>query len=314
MSNTRSLFRLAAITAGALAGVVVAREVQRRARLHRAEGRAARDTYTAPYPVERDWVNIAGCTTHIYESGSGQTTRPPLLLIHGGVVEGASWLETVTALGADRHVIAPDLPAHGASGYLAPAKLLSWLEAVVEHFGLDQFDLCGHSMGGELALRYASQNQNRLRHLILCAPIGTGQFFPRVWPEPWNTGLLNIWPIHDSLIEKVWGEPTLITPTHRDQFELIFKDFFYSTRWWWYLTGGALWLLDLPLAPLRAITTPTLFLWGSRDQVVPFDEARTLRYVQTLPNAHLQFLEGLGHLPQVEWPEIFNAAVRGFLD
>lgn len=314
MSNSRSFLRLAALAVGAAAGAVVAREVQRQVRLHRAEGRAARDTFTATYPIERYWLNLAGCSTHIYESGSPDSTRPPLLLIHGGVVEGASWLETVTALGVDRHVIAPDLPAHGASGYLAPAQLLTWLDAVVEHFKLDRFDLCGHSMGGGLALRYAALHANRLRHLILCAPVGTGQRFPRVWPEPWNTGLLNIWPLHDSLIEKVWGEPSLITPTQRDQFGLIFRDFFYSPRWWWYLSGGALWLLDLPLAPLQAIATPTLFLWGERDQVVPFVEERTLQYVQALPNAHLQFLEGLGHLPQVEWPEIFNAAVRGFLD
>jgi pyruvate dehydrogenase E2 component (dihydrolipoamide acetyltransferase) len=317
MSKSRTFLRLAVVAVGAAAGAALAFEARRRLRAHQIEGRAARDTYTAAYPAQRYWLNLAGCLTHIYESGSRDSTRPPLLLIHGGVVEGASWLETVTALATDRLVIAPDLPAHGASGYLPPAQLLNWLEAVVDYFDLDQFDLCGHSLGGSLALRYAVRHvrhAHRLRRLIVCAPTGTGQFFPRLWPEPWNTGLLNLWPLHDSLIEKVWGEPALITPTQREQFGLMFRDFFYSARWWWYLTGGWLWLLDLPLTLPETILTPALFLWGERDRVVPFSQTRTQPHIQAMPNAQLQFLTNLGHLPQVEGPAIFNAAVRGFLD
>lgn len=314
MSKSRTFLRLAALAVGAAVGAALALEARRRRRAHQIEGRAARDTYTAAYPAQRYWLNLAGCATHIYESGSRDSTRPPLLLIHGGAVEGASWLDTVTALATDRLVIAPDLPAHGASGYLPPAQLLTWLATVVDYFDLDQFDLCGHSLGGGLALRYAANHSHRVRRLIVCAPVSTGQFFPRLWPEPWKTGRFIPWPLHDTLIEKVWGEPTLITPTQRDQFGLIFRDFFYSTRWWWYLTGGWLWLLDLPLASLESIRTPALFLWGERDQVVPFSQARTRRYIQAIPNARLQFLEGLGHLPQVEESDIFNAVVREFLD
>jgi len=38
-----------------------------------------------------------------------------------------------------------------------------------------------------------------------------------------------------------------------------------------------------------------------------------LRRYQAIPNARLHFLKGLGHMPQVEAPEVFNAVVHEFL-
>jgi hypothetical protein len=165
--NRRTAIRL---FAGAAAAAVVARQAQRRARLLRTQGRIVRDDFVAKYPVRRRFVTVAGCRTHVYVAGPKESDRPPLLLLHGGVVEAASWMEAVTALCADRLVIAPDLPAHGASGYLPPSQLLDWLEAFVDHSDLHNFDLCGHSMGGGLAIRYAAQHGDRVRRLSLCAP------------------------------------------------------------------------------------------------------------------------------------------------
>jgi pimeloyl-ACP methyl ester carboxylesterase len=316
----RRKFPLWAYAAGVAAGVLAVREAARRARQHTTFSRAARDEYASAFAVGRRFANINGCHTHIYEAGPGESNRCPLLLIHGGVIEGASWLETIAALAKDRFVIAPDLPAHGASGYLPPHRLMGWLEAFVETEVLPKsgdlgvrFDLCGHSMGGGLALHYASRHGDQIRRLVLCGPVGTGQTMPRVWPEPWNVGLLNLFPLHDSLIEKVWGDPARITAVQREQFSIVFRDFFFSPRWWWYLSGGLYWLLDLPPEKLKSIAAPALFIWGECDQVVPFRGERTLRYVQAIPNARLHFLAGLGHMPQVEAPQAFNAVVCEFL-
>ncbi|HLF01236.1 MAG TPA: alpha/beta hydrolase [Anaerolineales bacterium] len=311
----RRKFPVWAVAAGVATAFVVAREAARRARNHTALSRAVRDDYASAFPVRRRFANIAGCNTHIYEAGPRDSDRPPLLLIHGGVIEGASWLDTVTALGTDRFVIAPDLPVHGASGYLPPHILLRWLEEVVESElpSARQFDLCGHSMGGGLALHYALRHSEKIRRLILCAPVSTGQIMPRIWPDLWNVGLFNLFPLHNTLIEKVWGDSAHITTSQREQFSIIFRDFFFSPRWWWYLTGGLFWVLDLPPEKLKSITSPALFIWGERDQVVPFRGERTIQYIQAIPNARLHFLRGLGHMPQVEAPDVFNAVIRDFV-
>jgi len=310
--NRRAAIRAFAAVAGTAATIVVARQAQRRVRAFRAQGRVARDEYTARFPVERRALTVAGCETNLYVAGSANSQWPPLLLVHGGVIEAATWLETAAALSTDRLVVAPDLPAHGLSGYLPPAHLLHWLEALVEHLGWQRFDLCGHSMGGALSIRYAARHRQRVRRLVLCAPAGTGQHFPRVWPEPWNAGLLPF-PLADTLIEKVWGQPERLTPTLRRQFDLIFSDFFLSRRWLWYGSGGWRWLLDVPLSLLPSIAAPALFVWGERDRIVPFHGRRTARLVAQISNARVHFLPSLGHLPQIESPPAFIAALREFL-
>lgn len=320
--SKRPIYPVVAAVAGAGLAYVLAQEASRRALTHRNESRLSRDRYVRGFPVRRRYVSVLGCNTHVYEAVPEASTQPPLLLIHGGVIEGASWMEAVSetpqpgsALATDRRVLIPDLPAHGASGYLSPHKLMSWLEAFVDsEIGPRPFDLCGHSMGGGLALYYAARHPDRIRKLVLCAPAGTGQVLPRAWPEPWNSGLFNLWPLHDSLIEKVWGDPSTITAEQRQQFGLVFRDFFYSSRWWWYLSGGVQWLFDIPRETLRAIKSPALLIWGEKDRVVPFNGQRTVQRVQQIPNARVLFLDGLGHLPQVESPEAFNTALQGFLN
>lgn len=209
--NRRTAIRLFAATAGAAAAAVVARQAQRRARLLRTQGKNVRDEFVAKYPVERSFATVAGCRTHVYMAGPKESDRRPLLLLHGGVIEAASWMEAVTALCADRLVIAPDLPAHGASGYLPPPQLLGWLEAFVNH------------------------------------------------------------------------------------------------------SGGWQWLLDLPASVLESITSPTLLVWGEKDRIVPFNGARTASFIDHLPHARVHFFPSLGHLPQVESPDEFNAVIRDFL-
>jgi pimeloyl-ACP methyl ester carboxylesterase len=308
------LYALLATAAGLGLAGLAAREVRRRAAAHALESRQARERYVGAFPVHQRSTAVLGCRTHLYESVPERASQPPLLLIHGGVIEAASWLETIALLGQGRRVLMPDLPAHGTSAFLRPARLVNWLEAFVESELRDEpFDLCGHSMGGGLALHYAAQHSGRIRKLILCAPVGTGQYLPRLWPEPRGPGGPGLWPLHKSFIHKVWGDPAAITDEQSLQFGVVFRDFFYSARWWWYLSGGMKWLLDIPDKTLGAIRCPALFIWGERDRVVRFNGHKTLRRIQQIPGARVHFLEGLGHLPQIESPQAFNAVVSAFL-
>ncbi|MDP9479919.1 MAG: alpha/beta fold hydrolase [Actinomycetota bacterium] len=57
--------------------------------------------------------------------------------------------------------------------------------------------------------------------------------------------------------------------------------------------------------------TPTLVLWGARDRVLPASQAREA--ISRVPNGFLEMLPDCGHLPQVEHPERFAAALGRFL-
>ena len=52
---------------------------------------------------------------------------------------------------------------------------------------------------------------------------------------------------------------------------------------------------------------PVAILWGDQDHVTPVDQARDLQTL--IPRASLTLLPGLGHIPQIEDPTLFNEAL-----
>jgi 2-hydroxy-6-oxonona-2,4-dienedioate hydrolase len=62
---------------------------------------------------------------------------------------------------------------------------------------------------------------------------------------------------------------------------------------------------------LLLLKTPTLVVWGARDRVFPESQAREA--VAHLPEGSLALIPNCGHMPHVECPEGFLAALEGFL-
>jgi pimeloyl-ACP methyl ester carboxylesterase len=61
---------------------------------------------------------------------------------------------------------------------------------------------------------------------------------------------------------------------------------------------------------LQGMTRPALFVWGSRDLMVP---AGFARHVETsVPHARSIVLDDCGHVPQFELPEVTNQLIRDF--
>ena len=62
---------------------------------------------------------------------------------------------------------------------------------------------------------------------------------------------------------------------------------------------------------MRAIHQPTLIVWGRQDRLVPPDHAGIVE--AKLPQSRAILFDKCGHLPQLEQPGQFNAAVLDFL-
>ncbi len=96
-------------------------------------------------------VEINGLRVHYRQWGSAG--RRPLILLHASGCHVHWWDEVAPLLAADFDVFAPDLRGHGDSGrpeapdYHFDASVAD-LVGLVEHLGLQDFDLIGHSMGG----------------------------------------------------------------------------------------------------------------------------------------------------------------------
>lgn len=100
-----------------------------------------------------------------------EQSGPPVLLIHGMAADHRTWRRTVKALlAAGRDTVTYDQRGHGRSDH-SPAYLLDELaedaERVARHAGLDRFDVVGHSLGGQAALRLAWRMPDGVRRLVL---------------------------------------------------------------------------------------------------------------------------------------------------
>ena len=101
----------------------------------------------------------------------GDPAAPPLILLHGVRDHARSW-DRIAQGFADRYrVLAPDLRGHGDSewakgGFYPTEGYVFDLAELVETLGLKRFDLIGHSLGGNVGLRYAALFPDKVRRIV----------------------------------------------------------------------------------------------------------------------------------------------------
>ncbi len=110
-------------------------------------------------PVERIDVPSRFGTTRV--NACGPRDAPPLVLLHGGRSNSASWYANAAALARTRRVYAPDTigdPGHSRNTgqpVRTRQNLLDWLAHLLDALEIRHADLCGHSFGAWLALTHA---------------------------------------------------------------------------------------------------------------------------------------------------------------
>jgi pimeloyl-ACP methyl ester carboxylesterase len=134
-----------------------------------------------------------GPTSHTYFSQRlrlhyvdwGVAGKPPMLLLHGGRDHCRNWDWTAAALRDEWHVIAPDLRGHGDSqwspdGSYTMAGYIYDLAQLIHQQHLAPVTIIAHSLGGNIALRYAGIYPETVAKLIAIEGIGPP---PRVLAE-----------------------------------------------------------------------------------------------------------------------------------
>lgn len=102
----------------------------------------------------------------------GTAGRRPIVFLHGAALNAHTWDVVCLALRKQYHCVAVDQRGHGESAWAEDADYTGDahrgdIEALVNHMGLDQFVLVGHSMGGFNAFHYAFHHSHRLAALVL---------------------------------------------------------------------------------------------------------------------------------------------------
>jgi 4,5:9,10-diseco-3-hydroxy-5,9,17-trioxoandrosta-1(10),2-diene-4-oate hydrolase len=266
------------------------------------------------------WASLSGHRVRYLRAGTGH----PLLLLHGLLGYSFSWRFNFEALGALRQVFAPDLPGTGfsdrarvldCSAEACARRMLQLMDAV----GAEAFDLVGTSHGGGVAVMMAAIAPERVRKLVLVAPVNPwskhGQWITRVLATPlaraaFKTAAPAFRGTNSYWLARMYGDPKRIAP---GTLEGYMQPFMLNGIWDYGLNVVACWQSDLAKLgnAYARVKSETLLMWGDRDAAVFISSAPEI--MKRIPQSRLETFAGVGHLPYEEVPQHFNDALETFL-
>lgn len=111
----------------------------------------------------------------------GDRQAPPLVLVHGGRDHGRSWQDVAERLADRWRVVAPDLRGHGRSvwadgGGYQIEDFVCDLHRLMAALGVSAdrpAAIIGHSLGGNIALRWTGLYPDRVRRLVVIEGLGS---------------------------------------------------------------------------------------------------------------------------------------------
>lgn len=253
---------------------------------------------------------------HVETQGSGE----PLLLIHGWGMHGGMWQQVAEKLAETNTVHSVDLPGHGLSKHSSVRSDGDVLEAIVTQM-MAQFTepltLCGWSLGGQVALRWAQRDPVQVQRLILVA---TTPCF--VQQEGWNCAMAAdtlqefaraLLQNHALTLKRFLALQVRGSENEKEILGALREQLFAQGEpELAALQSGLDILRDADLrAGLPAIKQPALIIAGERDTLTP---ARASEYLaQQMPNAQLAVIKGAAHAPFLSHQQEFLHAVVDFL-
>jgi 2-hydroxy-6-oxonona-2,4-dienedioate hydrolase len=191
------------------------------------------------------------------KSGSSNT----LLYLHGGSVSFRSSYPLLRKLSERFTVYAPSIPGAGLSSNIPAGwkydDYLKLLRDFIQDRNLTDVILCGHSMGGALALLLMSRFPDLFRKGVVCAPAGIEQ----------GSSIRSIIVVAKNHIRHVLKGPRYLREDTLINLKYHLFDLFKVSK---YFSK-----IDI-VSELEQIKIPTLILWGRRDSIIGYKNADLL--------------------------------------
>jgi len=275
--------------------------------------------------VELKTTTIHGHRIGYYLAGSG----PALVLLHGIGSSSLTWKRVIELLSRRYTVIAPDLLGHGASERLRGDYSLgahaSGVRDLLVKLGLERATICGHSLGGGVAMVFAYQFPDRCERLVLVSSGGLGQEVSpllRLLSLPGSDLLVPLGTFPGltrtvSRVGGVLGRLGLRLSPRADELWQCYrslanpdarKAFLSTLREVIDFQGQRVSAFD---RLYLASQVPVMIVWGSQDEIIPVEHARAAH--REMPRSRLEIFEGVGHFPHAEQPDHFVRLVDDFI-
>jgi len=254
-------------------------------------------------------VLVFGQKIQYVEAGSG----PTVILLHGLGGSWQSWHFNIAPLAEKYHVVVPDQIGFGKSDKpfvnYRIRTYVDFLDQFCKQLKIERATLVGNSMGGWIATMFTASFPDRVDKLVLEDAAG---YAP---PKDFDTRVY--WGLNPTtregmkvLLAKVFYNKAFQTDAFIDQSiaaRLAAGDGYTINSVTESIIRGEDFLDDIA----KTIKRPTLIIWGRQDGLVPLAEGE--RFNKDITGSKMFVIDQCGHVPNLEKPGEFNAAVLKFL-
>jgi pimeloyl-ACP methyl ester carboxylesterase len=285
------------------------------------------DDIDYPYPVLKQAIS-GGIEIAYMDQGSGKET---ILFIHGLGSYAPAWKKNIEELKSSYRCIAIDLPGYGRSSKGEYEGSMTFFSksviAFMDSLGLDQVNLAGHSMGGQISIVTSLSHPDRVKKLLLFAPAGIETFTEG--EKQWFRDIISakgvmLTPL--DAIESNLGSNFYKMPD--DAFFMV-EDRYAMTGageeflWYCYIIPKSVsGMVDQPvIKDLPKISQPTLIVMGAADQLIPnrYLHGGTSRKIaekggELIPNSRVEVVKKAGHFVMFEKASEVNALISDFVN
>ena len=296
---------------------------------------------------------VRAADVYMFVQEEGPPDGEPVVFIHGTGAWGEIWRGTMRTLGAAGYrSIALDMPPFGYSSHPANVDYGDDAQArriigVLDALRLERATLVGHSFGGRPTMQATFLAPQRVERLVLvdaaldlargcldaevsgCHTVVRDSFPASEASGPWLArAALRVPALREAAVSATLTNPMMTrrllsklvanreAVTH-ERVAMLQRPFTLQGS----TPGVARWLV--PFATTRtssmatdrsrypALRMPTMVLWGARDSLTPM--AQGMDVARLIPNSHWEVLPSAGHIPAIEDPRSFDAALLDFL-
>ncbi|RDI70823.1 alpha/beta fold hydrolase [Halopelagius longus] len=248
---------------------------------------------------------------------------PPVVFVHGAILDAAQWTPQMNALEGEYTVVAYDVRGHGRTGGSARESysvelLAADLRALVAALDLDRPVVCGLSMGGCIAQVYAAAHPDEVAGLVLADTFTPELFDRREWLQ--RSAMLRatvpfvrlvgyerveramVW-LHERFSKGVSGDYGRIESLRAEGPKMETAEFAKVVR--------AVAAFHETTVDYSAVAAPTLVLYGEFEP--SFVRRHAAKMAAEIPRVTVREVPGAGHASNLDDPDFFTDAVRAFL-
>jgi pimeloyl-ACP methyl ester carboxylesterase len=260
-------------------------------------------------------ASINGITIGYDDTGAGENV---LVLVHGHPFDRSMWRPQVEEISSKGwRVIAPDLRGYGQSSVIPGKTTLDVfatdIATLLNQLNIQKIVIGGLSMGGQIVMEFCRLYPERVRGVLLAAT------FPRAETEE---GKRNRAKMADRLLREgmeTYAEevlPKVVAPRNIAVLPAV-AEHVRSMMRVAHPAGAAAALRGRAERPdyesaLASLDVPALVVVGDEDAFTTRTDAEQMHVL--LRRSELVWMEGAGHIPNLEREVEFNAALGRFLD